>query len=170
MSCRRVTTLCACCCLLLTLVELSPTACTSLQCVWSHPACTSGRQTKASSLGFGVASFEGYYQYNGPKLNVSALLDSLSEANIHDAAALVYHHNEEERITRATTTMQHQENTSGIFSFINPLTRLQNLQKQPSDITTVELINTLTPCPNTCLLYTSPSPRDRQKSRMPASA
>ena len=24
--------------------------------------------------------------------------------------------------------------------------------------------------PNTCLLYTSPSPRDRQKSRMPSSA
>ena len=31
---------------------------------------------------------------------------------------------------------------------------------------------TLTPpnTPNTCLLYTSPSPRDRQKSRMPSSA
>ena len=26
------------------------------------------------------------------------------------------------------------------------------------------------PIPNTCLLYTSPSPRDRQKSRMPSSA
>ena len=25
-------------------------------------------------------------------------------------------------------------------------------------------------CTNTCLLYTSPSPRDRQKSRMPSSA
>ena len=25
-------------------------------------------------------------------------------------------------------------------------------------------------CPNICLLYTSPSPRDRQKSRMPSSA
>ena len=25
-------------------------------------------------------------------------------------------------------------------------------------------------CPSTCLLYTSPSPRDRQKSRMPSSA
>ena len=28
----------------------------------------------------------------------------------------------------------------------------------------------LTRLPNTCLLYTSPSPRDRQKSRMPSSA
>ena len=100
--------------LLLTLVEISPTACTSLQCVWSHPACTSGRQTKASSLDFGVTW--GYYQYNGPKLNVSALLDSLSEANIHDSAALVYHHNEEGRVTRATTKMQHQEKTSGQYT------------------------------------------------------
>ena len=29
---------------------------------------------------------------------------------------------------------------------------------------------TITNYPNTCLLYTSPSPRDRQKSRMPSSA
>ena len=28
----------------------------------------------------------------------------------------------------------------------------------------------LTPPDNICLLYTSPSPRDRQKSRMPSSA
>ena len=28
----------------------------------------------------------------------------------------------------------------------------------------------VTATPNTCLLYTSPSPRDRQKSRMPSSA
>ena len=33
------------------------------------------------------------------------------------------------------------------------------------------LVNPHTPnTPNTCLLYTSPSPRDRQKSRMPSSA
>ena len=30
--------------------------------------------------------------------------------------------------------------------------------------------NKLTPLPKPCLLYTSPSPRDRQKSRMPSSA
>ena len=29
---------------------------------------------------------------------------------------------------------------------------------------------TILTSPNTCLLYTSPSPRDRQKSRMPSSA
>ena len=31
-------------------------------------------------------------------------------------------------------------------------------------------VPTITGTPNGCLLYTSPSPRDRQKSRMPSSA
>ena len=38
----------------------------------------------------------------------------------------------------------------------------------------VDYINNMVPTPDlvihTCLLYTSPSPRDRQKSRMPSSA
>ena len=34
----------------------------------------------------------------------------------------------------------------------------------------IELVEAATDTPNTCLLYTSPSPRDRQKSRMPSSA
>ena len=39
------------------------------------------------------------------------------------------------------------------------------------DIGTVEIDEEcLTPEYNICLLYTSPSPRDRQKSRMPSSA
>ena len=38
----------------------------------------------------------------------------------------------------------------------------------PGDITTYEYVVTNTG--NVCLLYTSPSPRDRQKSRMPSSA
>ena len=42
-----------------------------------------------------------------------------------------------------------------------PLIKLLNLQQK----------NAGTQTPNTpCLLYTSPSPRDRQKSRMPSSA
>ena len=40
-----------------------------------------------------------------------------------------------------------------------------NSQNTNSDITNLEQ-----QAPNTCLLYTSPSPRDRQKSRMPSSA
>ena len=40
----------------------------------------------------------------------------------------------------------------------------QGLQIDPNN-------DSITPnTPNTCLLYTSPSPRDRQKSRMPSSA
>ena len=34
----------------------------------------------------------------------------------------------------------------------------------------LELCRSLKQDPRTCLLYTSPSPRDRQKSRMPSSA
>ena len=34
----------------------------------------------------------------------------------------------------------------------------------------IELLVEYGASPNTCLLYTSPSPRDRQKSRMPSSA
>ena len=39
----------------------------------------------------------------------------------------------------------------------------------PSDNPTVQLVNTAGVFA-ACLLYTSPSPRDRQKSRMPSSA
>ena len=38
------------------------------------------------------------------------------------------------------------------------------------DLTLQRLNTQFKPEPNTCLLYTSPSPRDRQKSRMPSSA
>ena len=51
----------------------------------------------------------------------------------------------------------------GILNFIGSQVRL-NLPA--STIVTVENGGTL----NACLLYTSPSPRDRQKSRMPSSA
>ena len=41
--------------------------------------------------------------------------------------------------------------------------------KANADFSNVDFAN-LPKSPNTCLLYTSPSPRDRQKSRMPSSA
>ena len=51
------------------------------------------------------------------------------------------------------------------------LRKLQNslYQKKHCDILS-EYSKNLKEVPNTCLLYTSPSPRDRQKSRMPSSA
>ena len=43
-------------------------------------------------------------------------------------------------------------------------------QDHDSDMNFNDTINNAPNTPNTCLLYTSPSPRDRQKSRMPSSA
>ena len=40
----------------------------------------------------------------------------------------------------------------------------------PQQITSVSAEAVLKSNPSNCLLYTSPSPRDRQKSRMPSSA
>ena len=48
----------------------------------------------------------------------------------------------------------------GVFSFDGP--RPDGLQ--------VRILNGLPVCGGTCLLYTSPSPRDRTRSRMPSSA
>ena len=42
-------------------------------------------------------------------------------------------------------------------------------QTIPNDVLDAEIADDTSP-PNACLLYTSPSPRDRQKSRMPSSA
>ena len=54
------------------------------------------------------------------------------------------------------------------------LVMLQELHRslyfcQSEDTAMFDLAETV-PGPSTCLLYTSPSPRDRQKSRMPSSA
>ena len=42
--------------------------------------------------------------------------------------------------------------------------------RQESGATSVHVFDHTVRTPDTCLLYTSPSPRDRQKSRMPSSA
>ena len=49
----------------------------------------------------------------------------------------------------------------------NPITQVEKIIQ----ISTI-VVDTVPPtyASNTCLLYTSPSPRDRQKSRMPSSA
>ena len=44
-----------------------------------------------------------------------------------------------------------------------------NVQVNGADVIQVNGADTVSPV-NVCLLYTSPSPRDRQKSRMPSSA
>ena len=75
---------------------------------------------------------------------------------------------------RAHADITHASNTSVIDAKI----RLENLRfetlasSHPSSFTELrdELANLMLDLPELCLLYTSPSPRDRQKSRMPSSA
>ena len=60
---------------------------------------------------------------------------------------------------------------AGTFSFDYQICETIN----PTNCTTATATVTVAPAPaiglvKTCLLYTSPSPRDRQKSRMPSSA
>ena len=45
-----------------------------------------------------------------------------------------------------------------------------NIAKQTEPSANLEDIKLLSPIPNPCLLYTSPSPRDLSTSRMPSSA
>ena len=64
--------------------------------------------------------------------------------------------------------------TQGAFSFLPDLTDEQitkQIQYAIDKSWAVSIEYTDDPHPrNSCLLYTSPSPRDRQKSRMPSSA
>ena len=50
------------------------------------------------------------------------------------------------------------------------LSRAELLEMKAKQPPTSELVMALNALPKACLLYTSPSPRDRQKSRMPSSA
>ena len=58
----------------------------------------------------------------------------------------------------------------GRLVFVNSMSDLFHAAVPYEYITYVFLQMMLTPQHQTCLLYTSPSPRDRQKSRMPSSA
>ena len=65
---------------------------------------------------------------------------------------------EEEEKEKKQKEKEEQENHAQLFkTLIKEVLREINDKKDPNT-------------PNTCLLYTSPSPRDRQKSRMPSSA
>ena len=56
------------------------------------------------------------------------------------------------------------ENDHVVLGYISGKMRMNYIRILPGDKVTVEMT------PYDCLLYTSPSPRDRQKSRMPSSA
>ena len=65
---------------------------------------------------------------------------------------------------------------TGVKYIVNLTDTINGNRAEIEKIKTVDLVNiqrdmaVLTEKTNTCLLYTSPSPRDRQKSRMPSSA
>ena len=79
---------------------------------------------------------------------------------------------EEERVAAGEAAAQAQQVDTQPGSVVLPTEQIE--ERVPSATTTVSteaLESTDAPnTPNTCLLYTSPSPRDRQKSRMPSSA
>ena len=58
------------------------------------------------------------------------------------------------------------------FWYTNPGIFTEEQRKELQSVTLAKILcdNEAPNTPNTCLLYTSPSPRDRQKSRMPSSA
>ena len=60
-----------------------------------------------------------------------------------------------------------KERTDYAFNALRDITN-KDLIQEFNDITGKNFFKT--PSPNTCLLYTSPSPRDRTRSRMPSSA
>ena len=67
-----------------------------------------------------------------------------------------------QEVSSAVITLFELELPDGSFVFFHPGTN--------SSIGSVQFRNKTTTTPNTCLLYTSPSPRDGLLSRMPSSA
>ena len=57
--------------------------------------------------------------------------------------------------------------------FVESLNKMEEIVKSRTNLSwesNFDIIEDLGENANACLLYTSPSPRDRQKSRMPSSA
>ena len=75
-------------------------------------------------------------------------------------------------------SMEHDPTVNRINRQIEELSRTPDLSPELSNqlrsytiiASQIDAQHNIDPKPNTCLLYTSPSPRDRQKSRMPSSA
>ena len=60
--------------------------------------------------------------------------------------------------------------TLAFFANANEIAEAKNSLKTSVNSATNKIIPGISDDESTCLLYTSPSPRDRQKSRMPSSA
>ena len=53
---------------------------------------------------------------------------------------------------------------------VDVVQRMPNLESLSLSVNRLASLRVFARCPNLCLLYTSPSPRDRTRSRMPSSA
>ena len=71
-------------------------------------------------------------------------------------------------ITAAQYTTDFEGNNTGIKATIDGTEMTVPLD--PANRHYAEIMRQVKACPNTCLLYTSPSPRDGLLSRMPSSA
>ena len=71
-----------------------------------------------------------------------------------------------------TKVLHHLNRSSGVFAKAGILRDRMNLDKEDGETVYLEFFDTKNPLRNLyhCLLYTSPSPRDRTRSRMPSSA
>ena len=68
--------------LLVTLAEVTQTACTSQVCVWSRPSGKAGTPQLSTELHFGHASSNGYQPYRGALLDASALVQELQSSGL----------------------------------------------------------------------------------------
>ena len=71
-----------------------------------------------------------------------------------------------EYVSNLRNAEKNEMNFEGVEAVLNGKTKINRLDTRPGTLILFRGQNSI----HSCLLYTSPSPRDRQKSRMPSSA
>ena len=110
--------------MLLTVAEVTATACTSIRCAWSKPSGAKAPAVLASELDFGIASSEGHFPYTGLKPPASTLLDSLAAAGSRPAV-MDFFEGEKEREASSKTIDQNLSNNYDPFSKLAAICSLQ---------------------------------------------
>ena len=136
----------------------------------SHSPVPDPRDTSNSNVG-GRSSFDSSFQlgnlFTSSGNNVSASKVSLGKESV----SLQYSHvGEPTNATEGTDPNPYEFSTSRYFTPIPQ--RQEEFKSQNSSFLTLPPPSNPNPFPQsfTCLLYTSPSPRDKRQSRMPSSA
>ena len=120
----------------ITLSEVTPQSCTSMQYAWSRPA-QGGKVSLATTLDFGKSSVNGYFAYDGPVLQVDDLLQSLDSAGL-DPGVKHYFDQERERSQHA-----HPPSSANPV-LIDPLDKLREVSAM-RDVTVQDLVEALRP-------------------------